>query len=60
MIIKPEHIEQKIKVEGIEQTKVEPMKSPTEVKIIMMDTTVADSGDSANPPSEGELPSAPA
>ena len=42
------------------QEKVEPMKSPTEVKIIMMDNTVADSGDSANPPSEGELHSAPA
>ena len=36
------------------------MKSPTEVKTILMDTTVADSGDSANPPSEGEHHSAPA
>ena len=37
------------------------MKSPTEVRIILMDTTVADSGDSANPPSEeGEHHSAPA
>ncbi len=60
MIIKAEHVEQKIKLEGKVQEKVEPMKSPTEVKIIMMDNTVADSGDSANPPSEGELHSAPA
>ena len=36
------------------------MKSPTEVRTMLMDTTVADSGDSANAPSEGELHSAPA
>ena len=36
------------------------MKSPTEVRSIVMETTVADSGDSANPPSESEVTSAPA
>lgn len=36
------------------------MKSPTEMRTIVIDTTVADSGDSANPPSEGEVSSAPA
>jgi hypothetical protein len=59
-MLKAEHVEQLIKVEAIVQVKVEPMKSPTDVKTILMDTTVADSGDSANAPSEGELHSAPA
>lgn len=55
-----EGIGKNVQEESIVQTKIEPLKSPTEVRTIVMDTTVADSGDSANPPSEGEVPSAPA
>jgi|LauGreDrversion4_2_1035121.scaffolds.fasta_scaffold15904_1 hypothetical protein len=36
------------------------MKSPTEVKPFAIDNTVADSGDSGNPPSESEVLLAPA